>query len=280
MSVRGIKKEANHIYTKYRKQIIPEFFYVGYVGLLAQYLRSGLFSFFVSLFLSPIAHGYVKCSMQLVDDKNPHIDYHQSMIGILEFARVAPAYLMRKGIILFITVMMALPILLSVLASVPEFSMEWISSLGNTLIQTEYFVPHFQELEIIVHSGFLITNCLICVLVYLFLTALFMPVPYVMELEEFSWLECLSYSVQLMKGNMIQFFRLYIVYFVRHAVYWIVTGSVLMLVGSINEILMLFCMVTSLFFYIDVFKARFEIAKYLFYKEIRGVKDEKGCTGD
>ena len=275
MGVRGIKKEANRIYTKYRKQIIPEFFYVGYVGLLAQYLRSGLFSFFVSLFLSPIAHGYVKCSMKLVDDEKPHIDYHQSMIGILEFARVAPAYLMRKGIILLIIVIIALPTLLSVFASVPEFSMEWLSSLGNTLIQTEYFVPHFQELELIAHNGLLVVNVFICVLAYLFLTALFMPVPYVMELEEFSWIECLSYSVKLMKGNILQFFRLYIVYCIRHGVYWIVTGSVLMLVGSINEILMLFCMVTSLFFYIDVFKGRFEIAKYLFYKEIRGVEDEK-----
>lgn len=91
MSIRGIKNKADGIYMKYRKQIIPEFFYVGYVGLLAQYLRSGLFSFFVSLFLCPIAHGYVKCAMKLVDDEHPLIDYHQSMIGIIEFPRVAPA---------------------------------------------------------------------------------------------------------------------------------------------------------------------------------------------
>ena len=77
MNIRGIKQQANHIYLKYRQQIIPEFFYVGYVGLLAQYLQSGLFSFFVSLFLSPIAHGYVKCVMKLTDEDHARIDYHQ-----------------------------------------------------------------------------------------------------------------------------------------------------------------------------------------------------------
>lgn len=39
-----------------------------------------------------------------------------------------------------------------------------------------------------------------------FLTALFMPVPYVMELEEFSWSECLSYSMRLMKKNSFHLF--------------------------------------------------------------------------
>lgn len=279
MSIRGIKNQANDIYIKYRKQIIPEFFYVGYLGLLAQYLRSGLFSFFVSLFLSPVAHGYVKCSMKLVDEEKPFLSYHESMVGVIEFPRVAPAYLMRKAIILVIVMIVAMPTLLTVHALIPEFSLEWFSSLGNALIQTEYFVPDFHDIQLMIHNSLLVLNFFICVLVYLFLTALFMPVPYVMELEEFSWSECISYSIQLMKKNIFQFFHLYLVYFIRHMIYWMITGLVIFIVGSLNEILMLFCMVTSLFLYIEVFKGRFEIAKYLFYKEIRGVNDER-CEGD
>lgn len=275
MNIRGMKNKANHIYIKYRKQIIPEFFYVGYVGLLAQYLRSGLFSFFVSLFLCPIAHGYVKCSMKLVDEQKPLIDYHQSMIGVLEFPRVAPAYLMRKAIILSVIILAALPTLLSVHSLIPELSLEWISSLGNTLIQTEFFVPHFEEIHVLMSSGLLILNIIICVFIYLFLTALFMPVPYVMELEEFSWSECITYSIRLMKGHMFDFFKLYLGYFCRHVLYWLITGLCMLIIGSLNEILTLFCMVTSLFLYIEIFKGRFEIAKYLFYQEIRGDKDER-----
>ena len=51
MDIHVIKQQSNQVYQKYKKQVIPEFFYVGYVGILAQYLRSGIFSFFVSLFL-------------------------------------------------------------------------------------------------------------------------------------------------------------------------------------------------------------------------------------
>lgn len=279
MSIRGIKKQSNQIYLKYRKQIIPEFFYVGYVGLLAQYLQSGLFSFFVSLFLCPISHGYVRCVMKLVDQNDSHIDYHESMVGIMEFPRVAPAYLMRKAIILTITLLIALPMLFSFYEFIPEFSFEWFSSLGNAFIQTEFFVPDFHELKPLMGNTFVTINVLCCVGMYLYLTGLFMPIPYVMELEEFSWSECIQYSCQLMKGKMMQFMKLYIVYILRHAIYWVLTGITLMLIGVFNEILMLFCMVTSLFLYIDVFKGRFEIAKYLFYKDIRGDNDER-FTGD
>ena len=110
---------------------------------------------------------------------------------------------------------------------------------------------------------------------YLFLTALFMPVPYVMELEEFSWSECLSYSMRLMKKKLFSFAYLYCFYMFRHALYWIVTGCVVLWIGRLNEILMLFCMITSLFLYIEVFKGRFEIAKYLFYKEMSEEYHEK-----
>lgn len=275
MDIRGIKLKANFIYIKYRQHIIPEFFYVGYVSLLAQYLQSGFFSFFVSIFLCPIAHGYVKCTMRLADDEKPLIDYHQSMIGVLEFPRVAPAYLMRKAMILFITILTALPTLLTVHSLIPELSLEWLSSLGNTLIQTELFIPDFHEIIALMSQEFVVVNMVICGFVYLFLTALLTPVPYIMELEEFSWSECISYSIQLMRGHMFEFFKLYLGYFMRHATYWIITGACMMIIGSINEILTLFCMVTSLFLYIEVFKGRFEIAKYLFYKEIRGDKDER-----
>lgn len=275
MDIKGIKIKANQIYLKYRKQIIPEFFYVGYVSLLAQYLRSGLFSFFVSLFLCPIGHGYVKCAMKLVDEEDVIIDYHESMVGIIHFARVAPAYLMRKAVILVVTLVTALPALISMRGLLPELPLEWFSSLGNAFIQTEFFMPNFQEILQYLGSWGIAVNALFSTFVYLILTALFMPVPYVMEIEEFSWSECISYSVKLMKGHMFSFFRLYVYYCLRHVFYWGLTGLILLVVGSINEILMLFCMVSSLFIYIDVFKGRFEIAKYLFYKEIRGNQNEE-----
>ena len=71
MSIRGIKNKADGIYMKYRKQIIPEFFYVGYVGLLAQYLRSGLFSFFVSLFYVLSHMDMYENAYEVMDDEHP-----------------------------------------------------------------------------------------------------------------------------------------------------------------------------------------------------------------
>ena len=275
MDVRHIKEQANQIYIHNRKQIIPEFFYVGYIGLLAQYLHSGLFSFFVSLFLSPIAHGYVVSSIELVEKENPHLDYHKSMVGIIDFARVAPAYLARKAVILLATFIAGLPLVLSIYDVLPKLSLEWISSLGNAFIQTEFFIPDITSLILVLGNSLILLNLCLCLFVYLALTAILSPVPYVMELEDFSWSESFRYSFQLIKHQLWNYFKLYFAFFVRHGIYWFVTGIVIMIVAPIHEILMLLCLVTSLFFYIEVFKGRYEIAKYLFYKEIRGDFDEK-----
>ena len=124
----------------------------------------------------------------------------------------------------------------------------------------------------------ILINLIICSIVYLLLTALLTPMPYIMEQEEFSWIESLSYSIRLMKGKIIQFIHLYIDYFIRHISYIFVAGMIIFIIGRISEILMLFCMIFSLIFYIDVFKGRFELAKYLFYKEIRGDINEKSLN--
>lgn len=85
----------------------------------------------------------------------------------------------------------------------------------------------------------------------------------------------MSYSIQLMKTRIFQFAHLYILYILRHACYWVITGCIVLWIGHFNDILMLFCIVTSLFLYIEVFKGRFEIAKYLFYKEMRNEYHER-----
>ncbi len=275
MDIKKIKKESNQIYLKYRKQIIPEFFFVGYVSLLAQYLQSGLFSFFVSLFLCTVGHGYVKCAMKLVDEDNVLLNYHDSMIGIMEFARVAPAYLMRKAVILFLTIICGIPMTFYFKNNLTFLSLDWISSLGNAFIQTELLIPDFEIILMVITHVPILINLFFCIMIYMLLTALLTPVPYIMEQEEFSWNESLLCSIRLMKGKVLQFVHLYIYYLIRHIFYFIVAGLITLFVGKINEILMLFCMIVSLILYIDVFKGRFELAKYLFYKEIRGDRSER-----
>ena len=65
---------------------------------------------------------------------------------------------MRKAIILFVVLLVALPTLFSIHSLIPELSLEWISSIGNALIQTEYFIPNFEGIQLIMHNSLLILN--------------------------------------------------------------------------------------------------------------------------
>ena len=270
MDVKDIKKEATQLYNQRKNTMIPEFFYIGYVSLLAQYLQSGLFSFFVSLFLCPIAHGYVVCAMKAVDLPNEDITYKDSLVGVLQFIRVAPSYLVRKFVILLSSLLVASPIVIFGGIDIPEFSLEWVASLGNAFIQTELFIPNYENLSIFNnHQITTLVFIILAVMMYLYLTSIYMFVPYVIEEDEYSFLEALQLSSMIMRGNLINYIKLYLCFFPYHFLYWIVTGLAVLFIGPISEITSLICFVASLFIYIELFKGKFEIAKYIFYKSIR-----------
>lgn len=272
MDVKRIRKEAIQLYKKKKNVIIPEFFYIGYVSLLAQYLQSGLFSFFVSLFLCPIAHGYVVCATKLVEYPSETITYKDSLIGLFDFIRVAPSYLARKFIILISSILVVTPIFIFGDLQIPEFSFELLTSLGNAFIQTELFIPNYESLSVFNNQISTLVFIVFGVIVYLYLTSIYIFVPYVIEEDEYSFLEALQLSASIMNGNLRDYIKLYLCFFPSHFIYWVVTGLCVLFIGSINEFVSLICFVASLFFYIDLFKGKFEIAKYIFYKEIRKEK--------
>lgn len=273
MDVKAIKKEAEQLYKKKKETMIPEFFYIGYVSLLAQYLQSGLFSFFVSLFLCSIAHGYVACAMKSVEYPDEDITYKDSLIGVLEFIRVAPSYLARKFIILISSLLVVSPMFILHLIDIPEFSLEWVASLGNAFIQTELFIPSYESLSVFNnHQVTTLVFIILGIAVYLYLTSIYIFVPYVIEEDEYSFSEALQLSSMIMRGNLIEYIKLYLCFFPYHFLYWLITGLAILFISPLSEITSLICFVASLFIYIDLFKGKFEIAKYIFYKNIRKEK--------
>lgn len=269
MTLREMKKKSNQVYKENRESILSEYFLVGYVSLLAQYLRDGFFSFFVSLFLSPLSHGYVKHSIRLIDEEKPILSYKDSLIGILNFPRVAPVYLVKKGFVTIMMMICAIPTLSIIRDKFSTVSWELVGELGNMLLQSDFLVPQLAKVTIILNNVGILLNIGLCALVYLVISGLLMGVPYIMELEDYSWSESFVLSVKMMKGHIFQYFGLCLSYSLRYMTYWLITGFLLLSIGSLNEFCMLFCMVGSLFLYIEIFRARFELSKYLFYKEIK-----------
>ena len=267
MSILEIKQKADQLYKQNKEQMIPHFFFVGYISILAQYLQSGLFSFFVAIFLCSMSHGYVKCAMKIVNEEKPELTSQDSMIGILEFTRVFSVYFVRKIIIVVLIGLSMLPTILSFTYITPLFTLEWIMEAGNTLIQTELFIPNEAIILPLVQNMPLVVNALLSGILYLLLNSLLSFMPYIMEEDEFSWSEALHKSFHIMKGRLMRMVHLYLSYGFRYLTYWLVTALIAIVIGSINEVLMLICLVFSLFFYIDVVKGRIEIAKYLLYKE-------------
>lgn len=269
MTLREIKRKSDQVYKDNREPILSEYFLVGYVSLLAQYLRDGFFSFFVSLFLSPLSHGYVKHSIRLIDEEKPVLTYKDSLIGIFDFPRVAPVYLVKKAFVIIAMIVCAMPTLNIIKDKFSTISWKLVGELGNMLLQSDFLVPQLAKVTIIFNNVTILLNIAFCAIVYFIISALLMGVPYIMELEDYSWSESFVLSMKMMKSHMFRYFGLCLSYSFRYMTYWLITGILLVTIGSFNEFFMLFCMVGSLFLYIEIFRARFELSKYLFYKEIK-----------
>lgn len=267
MNIFNIKIKANQLYIKNKDQMIPHFFFVGYISILAQYLHSGLFSFFVAIFMCSMAHGYVKCAMKCVNEKKPTLKVNESLVGLFEFARVFPVYFVRKIIIVLVIAISMLPTLLSFTYIQPIFTWEWIAEAGNTLIQTELFIPNQDILLPLLQNMPLFVNLVLTGILYLLINSFLTFLPYIMEEDEYSWYEAILKSYKMMKGRLLRVLYLNLLYAFRYIFYWFFSGIIVITLGSINELLMLICLVFSLFLYIDVVKGRIEIAKYLLYKE-------------
>ncbi len=275
MSIVEMKMKAEQLYRKNKEQLVPHFFFVGYISLLAQYLQSGFFSFFVSLFLCSIAHGYVICSMKVVNEEKPLLSLDDSLIGITHFTRVFPVYFIRKLLIVFLLALSVLPTLLNFTFNQSLFSWDWIVSTGNTLIHTELFIPNLQLILPLFQNAPLTVNIILSIFLYLLLIILSSFMPYIIEEDDYSWIEALARSCKMVKGQLKPLLFMYFLYLPRYLCYWIVSGFIATILGNINEVLMLLCLVVSLFMYIELVKGRFEIAKYLLYKELTKEQDDE-----
>lgn len=267
MNLIAIKMKADQLYKNNKKDIIPHFFFVGYISILAQYLQSGLFSFFVAIFLCSMAHGYVKCSMKIVNDEKGKLTLEDSMVGLLDFTRVFPVYFVRKLLIVVVCGLTLLPTILSFTYFQHLFTFEWIIEAGNALIQTELFIPNQEILFPFLQKAPLFINLVLTGILYILLNSFLTFLPYIMEEDEYSWHEALVRSYYMMKGKLLIVCKLYLLYAARYIFYWFVSGIIVIIIGSVSEVFMLVCLVFSLFLYIRVIKGRIEIAKYLLYKE-------------
>ena len=267
--MKSLVKQANQLYRKYFKQIIPHFFFVGYISLLAQYLHNGIFSFLVAIFLCSIVHGYAKCAMKVVDESEPTLTLNDSLIGIKQFIRYFPTYFVRKLITIIVVIIIILPISLNYTINIPMFTLEWLDYVANNLIQMELFVLDMDLFVPLFQNIGLIVNLISGIIAFVIMTILYNFIPYILEEDEYSWMEAMSKSFYLVKNNFRKIFRFYMFYLLPLVIYIVWSGIIYSFMFSGNDIMMLLGLVVLLFAYILIFKGRFEIGKYLLYKEVK-----------
>lgn len=269
MEIRNIKNKANQIFTRNYRLLIPAFYLINCTNLIVQISSSGAVAFISEILLVTLSHGFIHMSLSLVHEDVKEFSLKDIFIGIVHFPRYFPSYIVRKVIILSAMLLCMFPAfgMIYNLAGADFYNVmdDFIYILFSNALRMDLILAFLENYFTLGIAFFVLLG----LVVYLYLTVLFILVPCIVEDYDYAWNEALIKSVKMMRGHIADFIHLWIQYIPNYIVY--LFGSLLAL--SLCSFLPFsgysIYLVISMLILISSYQIRFYQAIALFYIEIR-----------
>lgn len=269
MDVLAIKKKANEMFYGYYRLLVPAFYMINCVTLIVQLSSSGFLALTIEFLLVTLAHGFIHMALMLDHGEVEEFSFGDIFIGIKQFAKYFPSYMVRKVIL----------VLAMLLVMTPAFGIIYHmsgSEFYNVFDNLIYLLfSNSFRLDIIsvfltdYFSWMAILFVVLGILVYLYLSAIFILVPCIVEDYDYAWNEALVKSAKMMSGHIKDFFRLvlsftpnYVAYLASSLVVMSVCGLLPIAGTSTYLVISMLLMITS-------YQIRFYQAISIFYLELR-----------
>lgn len=269
MNVLGIRKKANDTFFKYYRLLVPAFYLVNCVNLIAQISSSGIVTFVFEILLVTLAHGYIHMSLMICHEDVKEFKLSDMFIGVKYFGRYFPAYIVRKVIVVLAMLICMIPAfgILRHLAGSDFYKVmdQFIYLLfSNTLRMDfiQYFLTQY-------FSWGIIFFVVLGIVVYLYLSALFIFVPCIVEDYDYAWNEALVKSIQMMHGHVLDYIRLLCTFIPNYISYVLISTLVMAVCAFLPFMGTSVYLVLSMFLMITSFQVRFYQVVALFYLEVR-----------
>ena len=86
MDVLAIRKKANEMFYGYYRLLVPAFYMINCVTLLAQLSSSGFLSLAIEFLLVTLSHGFIHMALMLDHGEVTEFTFSDIFIGIKQFA--------------------------------------------------------------------------------------------------------------------------------------------------------------------------------------------------
>ena len=269
MDVLAIRKKANDMFYGYYRLLVPAFYMINCVTLLAQLSSSGFLSLTIEFLLVTLSHGFIHMALMLDHGEVKEFSFGDIFIGIKQFAKYFPSYIVRKVILVGAMLLIMVPAFSILYHMAGEQFYRVFDHLIYLLFSNSFRIDMISFFLTDYFSWWVLLFIGLGVIVYFYLSAVFILVPCIVEDYDYAWNEALIKSAKMMSGHIKDFIRLvlsftpnYLAYFASSLLVMSVCGFLPIAGTSTYLVISMLLMITS-------YQIRFYQAISIFYLELR-----------
>ena len=269
MNVSAIRKKANDMFYKYYRILVPSFYMINCVTLFAQLTSSGVFSLSIHFLLVTLTHGFVHMALMLNHDDVKEFKLNDIFIGLRHFNKYFPSYMVRKIILVGALLLVMTPAFSELYHMAGDEFYKAVDYLMYLLFSNSFRIDIIITFFKDYFSWSVILFIVLGLLVYFYLSIIFILVPYIVEDYDYAWNEALMKSAKMMSGHINDFIHLFLSFTPNYLAYFAISTLVMLLCGFLPIVGLSTYLVISMFLRITSYQIRFYQAVSIFYLELR-----------
>lgn len=275
MSMMKIIKETESLLRQHFHKLLPIYLAIEILMLAVNLISNQIVAIFGGIVFVTLSHAYVITSLKCAENRTDEIQFKDCFVGMTNFVKLFPAYIMRKLILNVISLCILSPGLLLIRFNtgfaLGEF-LDWvrvivvtgINEINSLSIVSDYLT---QPILIICFS--------LASVISSFASFGLSMMPYLVEKYDISWNEAIMKSWRMTKGKKRQILFIQLFYLPRILLVYLsvnIISSLLAFVPFLNISITIFLAIyLPLFFYLP----HIEIAMALFYQNLISQEEHK-----
>ncbi len=268
MNIYHISRKADQIVWHQLGRIFNIYLIIELLLLLIRYIPDGLLVLLLGVLSVTITHAYVVTSLKLIDHREQDIRLKDAFVGIFEFVRLFPAYIMRKVSLNVISFLLVIPTILY-LASQSGISVgDFLSWVRLIVVDGLENLTYMLDNSFLAESWQVMLSMLVSSVISAILSYGLAMVPYLIERYDVSWNEAMMKSWKMMKGHKRDLLFLQLIYIPRYLIYLIMINFASLLVPATTAFGLAVQLALAIYLPITLWVPHLQVATALFYEEL------------
>ena len=268
MNLLNIAKKADRLVQKNFRRLIYIYLIIEIVMLMLRLIPNEIVAILAGVLAVTIPHVYVVTSLKIIDQQENTIHINDIFVGITQFAKLFPAYIMRKVSLNIFSFALIIPALI-LISKQTSYDLgqfiDWIRLITVDGMEnlTTFFSTNLQIKSVPLALSLACSSILTSILSFCFAM-----IPYLIERYEISWNEAIMKSWKMMKGHKRDLLFLQFLYIPRCLIYILILNFI-SLIPSHYFIGITLQLVLSIYLPILLWLPQLQVATALFFEELQ-----------